>query len=135
MTPPPGPCRHALAAMAVPARKWATRSELLSLLQRAEAYMEGCPVDEFRLDLAAREAGLSRHHFLRLFREVYGKTPYRYLVEKRIVMAKEQLASTELPIHEVAAEAGFVSSSAFARAFRKATGQTPSAYRISNIGA
>jgi len=87
----PKPCPHALAALAVPARKWATRAELTAMLARTEAYLQTCPVDEFKLSLAAAEAGISQHHFLRLFREVYRETPYRFLIRTRIEAAKSEL--------------------------------------------
>jgi len=128
---PRGPCPFAMAAMAVPARRWDTRADLMSQLHKAEQFMKICPLDGFTVRKAASEVGLSLHHFLRLFREVYAMTPYQYIAKRRIELAKSLLASTEKTVLEVAFEAGFVNASAFARSFRKAVGTTPSRFRSS----
>lgn len=125
----PQPCPHALAALGVPAKRWATRAQLMALLKIAEGYLASCPVDEFSVGNAADAAGISRYHFLRLFRETYGKTPYRFLIEKRLEAAKAKLGENDSSIREISAEAGFVSPSAFARAFKREAGSSPSQWR------
>jgi AraC-like DNA-binding protein len=51
-----------------------------------------------RLADMARECGLSVSHFERAFRKSFGKSPYRWLLERRIDRSKALLATTELPI-------------------------------------
>ncbi|MBB6673842.1 AraC family transcriptional regulator [Cohnella nanjingensis] len=81
------------------------------------------------LDRMAALSGYSAYHFHRLFTEVLGQTPNRYLQACRIVRAKSLLASTRLPVKAVADECGFAQVSYFIRSFRKAEGLTPADYR------
>lgn len=79
-------------------------------------------------DLAA-EAGLSEFHFSRLFREATGRSPHRYVTERRIHTAQEELAKGSASLAEIALDVGFGSQASFHRAFRKHTGQTPGQFR------
>jgi transcriptional regulator GlxA family with amidase domain len=69
------------------------------------------------------------HHFARAFRTSVGMPPHRYLVERRVARARELLASTNMPLAEIALAAGFSDQSHFARRFREHVGTTPRAYR------
>src|SRR3712207_8402351 len=72
---------------------------------------------------------LSPFHFARLFKKLTGATPHAYLAALRAARARALLAETDLPVTEVGARVGYMSSSHFARAFRQATGLSPRAYR------
>jgi len=84
------------------------------------------PVD---LESAARQAGLSPFHFLRLFARVLGVTPHQYLVRSRLRRAAALLADDARPITDVAFEVGFGDLSNFVRTFRRAAGVTPRGFR------
>ena len=77
----------------------------------------------------ARASGVSVSRLHALFREELDTTPHAWLLEQRLVKAREWLATTEAPIAEIALRAGFSEQSALTRALRKATGMTPAAYR------
>lgn len=81
------------------------------------------------LDDLAAEAGLSRFHFVRRFRETTGKTPHRYVLERRVALARRLLDDQKVPITEVALRCGFSSASHLAAQFRRFTGVSPTAYR------
>lgn len=85
--------------------------------------------DALDLDDAARAAGLSPFHFLRLFSAVLGVTPHQYLVRARLRRAARWLADEERRISDIAFDSGFGDLSNFARTFRRAAGVTPRAYR------
>lgn len=72
----------------------------------------------------AREAGLSRFHLLRAFKQRYGLPPHAYQVAVRIAKAQRLLRS-RMPPAQVAAECGFTDQSHFTRHFRQAMGVTP----------
>ncbi|HEX4016196.1 MAG TPA: AraC family transcriptional regulator [Frankiaceae bacterium] len=48
------------------------------------------------LDLLAETAGMSKYHFLRLFRATYGMTPGQYLSQRRLERSQELLRNTNL---------------------------------------
>jgi AraC family transcriptional regulator len=84
------------------------------------------PVD---LESAARVAGLSSFHFLRLFAGVLGVTPHQYLVRCRLRRAARLLADDTRSITDVALDVGFGDLSNFVRTFHRAAGVSPRAFR------
>jgi len=78
----------------------------------------------------ARASGLSRNYFSARFHERFGMTVDAYLLHRRIEMAKMLLNSTTLSIKEIAFECGIPDSHYFNKQFRRATGESPTAYRI-----
>ncbi|WP_028927460.1 helix-turn-helix transcriptional regulator [Pseudonocardia acaciae] len=81
------------------------------------------------LDTMAREAGFSRFHFARLFREVYGETPGGYLSRRRVERAKDLLRAADVTVTEVCALVGFSSLGSFSSRFRELVGMSPSEFR------
>jgi AraC family transcriptional regulator len=77
----------------------------------------------------ASDAGLSRSHFCRAFKESTGLSPHAWLRQYRLEQAMNMLRDTDTSIVSVAAELGYASQTAFAAAFRRLTGETPSDWR------
>jgi AraC-like DNA-binding protein len=81
----------------------------------------------------ARTATVSRYHFIRLFKHIYGMTPHQYLTFVRIARAKVVLGRTEpaarVSIREASRAVGFESVTSFTALFRKYTGTTPRAFQ------
>ena len=90
--------------------------------------------DPIDLDGAAREAGLSPFHFLRLFGSVLGVTPHQYLVRARLRRAAQLLAADTRAITDIAYDVGFGDLSNFVRTFRRAAGVSPRAFRKAALG-
>lgn len=95
----------------------------------AARWLEARSGDALNLDDAARQAGLSPYHFLRVFARVLGVTPHQYLVRSRLRRAARLLADPLRPVTEVALEVGFSDLSNFVRTFRRAAGVSPGAFR------
>ncbi|KAA0972971.1 AraC family transcriptional regulator [Pseudomonas sp. ANT_H12B] len=72
----------------------------------------------------ASESNMSRAAYAVHFREVIGQTPADYLLSWRISLAQKRLREGR-PITLIAAEVGYESPSALARAFRRKTGYSP----------
>lgn len=77
----------------------------------------------------ASDAGLSRFHFCRAFKESTGLSPHAWLRQHRLEQAMNMLRDTDTSVVSVAAALGYASQTAFAAAFRKLTGETPSDWR------
>jgi AraC-like DNA-binding protein len=71
--------------------------------------------------------GLDRHQFARQFRAIYGTSPYRYSVMRRLDMARSWMRHAR-PLAETAIAAGFADQAHFTRAFKAAFGMTPGRY-------
>jgi AraC-like DNA-binding protein len=71
--------------------------------------------------------GLDRYQFARQFHAVYGTSPYRYSVMRRLDVARGWLGDAR-PLAETALEAGFADQAHFTRTFKAAFGMTPGRY-------
>ena len=80
-------------------------------------------------DVLARRAGLSRFHFLRRWKEAFGRTPHEDLTRMRIDRAKELLYREQATITDVCMELGFSSLGSFSTMFAERVGCPPSAWR------
>jgi len=81
------------------------------------------------LESAAREAGLSSFHFLRLFTGAIGITPHQYLIRSRLRHAARLLADRDRTVTDVAMDVGFGDLSNFVRTFHRAAGVAPGNFR------
>jgi AraC family transcriptional regulator len=77
----------------------------------------------------AADAGVSRFHFCRAFKESTGLSPHTWLRQHRLEQAMNMLRDVDASVVSVAAALGYSSQTAFAAAFRKMTGETPSEWR------
>jgi len=101
------------------------------LAERLKALIDANFLERGQLLSAAEKLGISQSRLAAVFRQRYNAAPAEYLNKKRAEYAKNLLATTEIPIIEVAAEVGFESLSAFYSFFRKHTGTSPKKYRVS----
>jgi AraC family transcriptional regulator len=81
------------------------------------------------LEDMATEAGISPHHFSRLFKETIGKSPMQYVTSYRIEQAKKFLKNPELTMVDIAFRCGFADQAHFSRTFKLFEGITPKEYR------
>lgn len=77
----------------------------------------------------ASEAGLSRFHFCRAFKESTGLSPHAWLRQYRLEQAMNMLRDTDESVVSISVALGYSSQTAFAAAFRKLTGETPTDWR------
>jgi AraC-like DNA-binding protein len=82
----------------------------------------------------ARDAGLSRYRFLRVFSHVVGTTPYKFLLNRRLSAVADRLPDQPSRVADIALACGFNDLSEFTRRFRAKFGCTPSAFRA-GVGA
>ena len=71
----------------------------------------------------------SRYHILKEFKKYIGITIHEYIITARISYAKELLKYSDLPVSEIAFEAGMNNVTHFINLFKAREGATPLAYR------
>lgn len=98
-------------------------------LARTIEFMSARLGEPLTMDVLAREAGISVHHFARKFREQTGFTPYGYLVKLRMEAAEILLRGSDLSVAEIAHKCGYARPAAFAAAFLRNRGTTPTSFR------
>lgn len=124
---------HLLSAHAAPMggaedRRWAGPLSD-QRLARALEYLSSHFHEPVTLARVASEAGVSKFHFVRLFRLAMGEAPHAYLIRLRLDCARQLLRETDLSVAEIARSCGYPGAAHFARAFGRETGQTPTAFR------
>ncbi len=97
------------------------------LVRRLQELLDAHVVDGITLDEAARALDSSPTHLVRAFRRETGIPPHRYLVGRRLDMARRRLLAGERPA-EVAAAVGFHDQSHLTRHFRQLLGVPPGEY-------
>lgn len=97
-------------------------------IARACAYIGDMAGEDISLGDIAQAAGLSRYHFLRLFRTSLGVTPHAYLLQRRLELAKSLLRAGA-SLADAALDARFADQSHFTRRFKAACGITPRQYQ------
>ncbi|MES2957375.1 MAG: AraC family transcriptional regulator [Pseudomonadota bacterium] len=104
---------------APPAPRRRTAIELERRLHLAADFIDTCHSQPLALDAMAGVACLSRYHFVRHFRALHGLTPYAYLLRKRAMVARRELARGNPDREAVAQHCGFGSRFALARALKR----------------
>jgi AraC family transcriptional regulator len=105
-----------------------------AILLGAIAFIEGQLHSELRLNQVRREAGMSKFHFFRRFKEATGLTFREFLARGRVARALRLLCDRDRSVSQVYLDVGFKDLSHFSRVFRKLTGQSPSRYRRTTEG-
>ena len=97
--------------------------------KRLKSYIDDKLDSSIRATDLAGVVQLSRSHFYRAFRETFGKSPLRFIMQRRICRAQELMLASRLPLSQVALECGMSDHAHFCRTFRKIVGVTPNAWR------
>ncbi|MDX5480994.1 MAG: AraC family transcriptional regulator [Hymenobacteraceae bacterium] len=113
----------------LPALKMATREELYRRLLLARDYLHDNLTEPVSLAVLADVASVSEYHFLRQFKLAFGQSPYQYLLQRRLHLAKQLLQAGGLTVGEAALACGFKEVQAFSKLFRKATGVAPTVFQ------
>ena len=100
-----------------------------TVIERALSYIHEHECQNITLQDIADHVHLSRVYFHNLFVAATGRTPHRYLLERRISRARQLLMTTDKPLCEIAADCGFSSQSYFNQVFQKEMGCTPGQYK------
>jgi len=99
-----------------------------SYVEKGIEYMRAYYDSNITLGDISEAVNLSQYHFIRVFKQDTGKTPYEYLGDIRMERAKE-LLQREYPVSEAASRCGYINPAHFAAAFRKRFGVSPSVYK------
>ena len=87
------------------------------------------------LDELARAAGLSPHHFHRVFKAITGVTPRAYAMANRAERVRNELSRSDTSVTEAIYGAGFSSSGRFYETADQVLGMTPTDYRAGGANA
>jgi AraC-like DNA-binding protein len=100
----------------------------VAALQRARGFLDAEQARVVRSAELEAVTGLTRYDLARQFRAMYGTSPYRYLLMRRLDRAREAIARGR-PLSAVAVDVGFADQAHCARMFKATFGLTPARYR------
>lgn len=81
------------------------------------------------IDDVAKSVAISRFHFIRQFKAVFGETPVQFRTRMRLERAKHLLVESDDSITEICMQIGFSSLGSFSSLFSRKFGRAPSGYR------
>lgn len=110
------------------------RRRELHLLRRARDRMDRDFAEPLDVAAIAATVHLSAAHFSRRFRAVYGESPYRYLMTRRIERACAMLREGA-SVTDACMRVGCTSLGSFSSRFLQVVGMTPTAYRAAGHAA
>jgi AraC-like DNA-binding protein len=100
------------------------------MLKSIEEYIDVHLENELSVEELASHLGISPSYFARSFRRSAGLAPHAYVMRRRLLRAQELLASTDLPLIDIAFVTGFADQSHFCRRFHQMTGVPPRTFRL-----
>ena len=110
------------------AKRRSTREELYRRLCIARQYILENFQKDIQLDELSRKATLSKYHLLRTYKEAFGTTPYRQVLDLRLE-ASVALLKDGHALEDIAFRLGFSDRRSFTKAFKKVFGVAPSVMR------
>lgn len=109
--------------------KKSTKIELIKRLQLAVDYIYAYYHTNIQLEDLAQLSCLSKYHFLRSFKQVFGLAPYQFIKKIRLQQAIHLLQNSSASIQEIASTIGIENASSLSRMLFQLTGKYPSKYR------
>jgi AraC-like DNA-binding protein len=113
-------------------KKEVTNEEVFRAMLNAKAHMDAHIMDNLSLEELSKQIGISKYHFLRVFKNTFGISPYQYQKRMRLLQARQELMLGH-DILETAIRYGYFNVQSFTKAFKSAFGKTPGVIKKSNL--
>lgn len=113
-------------------KKDLTNEEVFRSVLNAKSFIDENLTANLSLESIAIQTGISKYHFIRVFKSAFGISPYQYQKRKRLDLAKLDLIKGN-DIFFTAILYGFPDVPTFSKAFKQQFGQTPGSIRKSNF--
>ncbi|HEY1504868.1 MAG TPA: AlkA N-terminal domain-containing protein [Stellaceae bacterium] len=123
------PCLRCRPETAPDLGAWRGTSNTVS---RALALIEAGALDDTSLEAFAGRLGIGERHLRRLFQQHLGASPVAVAQTRRVLLAKQLIHETKLPMAEIAFAAGFGSIRRFNETFQALFGRAPRELRRTN---
>lgn len=106
-------------------KKLITNEEVFRSLLMAKSLIDEHLLENLSLETISQSAGISKYHFIRLFKNTFEISPYQYQKRMRLEFAKHQLLEGK-ELLDVAISIGYADLPTFSKAFKQVFGIAPS---------
>jgi len=113
-------------------KKEVTNEEVFRAMLDAKSHLDAHIMDNPSLEELSLQIGISKYHFLRVFKNTFGISPYQYQKRMRLEQARLELMQGN-DILETAIRFGYFNVQSFTKAFKSTFGQTPGTIKKSNL--
>ena len=103
--------------------------ELSKLGKQMKDFLNAQVTENFNIEMLCKQISRSESQTIRIFRKLFGVTPYQYVLSKKIGLAKKLLENTNLSIKEISQKLCFSNEFSFSKAFKKKVGDSPQTYK------
>ena len=100
-------------------------------LQQLHINIASNPSSPWNIPDMAKQLHISTRHLQKLYQKKFGTSCMEDVIEHRLLLAKEKLATTTLPIYKIAEQCGYSNVEHFSRQFKEKFTTSPKAYRES----
>lgn len=101
---------------------------------RIKAYLDRHYAEDLDMPEIAAALHLSTPYLSHVFKKLYGYSPMKYLLRRRIGEAQTLLISTDLSVTAIGERVGYESTSYFSAQFTRHVGMSPKVYRKNYVG-
>jgi AraC family transcriptional regulator len=119
---------------AMPAEAFGRGGLALWQARKISALVEANLEHGVRITELAASARLSRSHFSRAFKAHFGRSPYQYILGRRVARAQHLMLLSDCRLCDVAQACGFTDQAHLSRMFRRLVGAPPNAWRRARFG-
>lgn len=102
------------------------------ILKKVVKHIEDNITNRIDINELAQMTRWSSQHFIRVFTQFMGNTPYQFILKKKMEKAKVLITETNISMKDIAFELGFQSYGNFCKLFKRETGKNPDEYRKFN---
>ena len=103
-------------------------SDLAYRLIKVKEFIDNNYYENLDIDHLAYMSYTSKYHFLRMFKKMFGYSPYNYIIEQKLIESKELLKNYNTV--EVARKLNFSDRSAFSNRFKRRFKENPMEYKM-----
>lgn len=99
------------------------------LILSCKQYIDNNLEKHFTLEELANHCGLSKNFFSKTFKGITGMTPFEYIIESRMLLARKLILTTNISIDQIVMLCGFDDRTYFYRMFKKRFQSAPAVLR------
>ena len=106
-------------------------AEASNLAVRIKLQIEQRHAEKVQIQQIAYDMGIHPYYLSHVFKDTYGISPKKYLMDLKFSKAAGMLISTDMPVAAISSSLGFEDQLSFSKAFKKHFGVSPTDFRKS----